>query len=92
MPVWRKHSERTEERRQIFLDRYEKTIVEFGVRVLDRNDLTDRNEQSIHTADVVINPVPGHSCQCQRMLPGLQALISEAVFEVNPSNDKEREC
>ena len=92
MPVWRKHSERAEERRQIFLDRSEKTIVEICVRVFDRNDLSDRNQQGIHTADVVINPVAGHSCQCQRMLPSLQALISEAVFEVDPSDNKEREC
>ena len=46
MPVRRKHSERTEERRQIFLDRSEKTIVEIGVRVLDRNALADRNQKA----------------------------------------------
>jgi len=90
MPVWRKHSERAEERRQIFLDRSEKTIVEIGVRVLHRNDLADRKQQSIHTADVVINPIAGHSCEGQRMLPSLQALIAEAVFEVDPGDDKER--
>ena len=90
MSVWRKHSERAEERRQIFLDRSEKTIVEIGVRVLHRNDPADRKQQSIHTADVVINPIAGHSCQCQRMLPSLQVLIAEAVFEVDPGDDKER--
>ena len=88
MPVWRKHSERAEERRQIFLDRSKKAIVEIGVRVFDRNDLSDRNQQSIYTADVVINPIAGHSCEGQRMLPGLQTLIAVATFEVDPGDNK----
>ena len=91
MSVWRKHSERTEVRRQISLNRSKKTIVEFGISVLDRNDLADRNQQSIHTADVVVDPVAGHSCEGQSMLPGLQTLIFEAMFKVDPGNNKKRE-
>ena len=44
MSVWRKHSELTEEWRQVFLDRSEKMIVELGIGVLNRDDLADRNQ------------------------------------------------
>ena len=90
MSIRSKHSERAEERRQILLDRSEKAIVELSPGVFDRDDLADRDQQRIHAADMVINPVTRHSCEGQRMLPGLQTLIAVATLEVDPGDNKER--